>query len=104
MVEKMPVVQGLVVQLADDAGFHGQMLLLRGLLRGSLGIHRFRNLQDAPVVIGIFQRAGGTLVDVHIVRHVAQTVVVFVAFSACTAHFGMYGILSMQQALPLSQD
>ena len=41
-----------------------------------------RELQDAPVVIGIFQGAGGAFVDAHVTRDIAQRVIVFVAQAA----------------------
>ena len=37
-----------------------------------------RHLCDAPVVVGVFQRPGGTLVDTHVVGHIAQRVVILV--------------------------
>jgi hypothetical protein len=40
-------------------------------------------LQDAPVVVSILQRAGSTLVDLHIARHIAQAVVVVEAATTC---------------------
>ena len=39
----------------------------------------FRNLCNAPVVVSVFQRPGGALVDAHVVGHIAQRVVILVS-------------------------
>ena len=57
-------------------------------------------LVDAPVVVGIFERTGGVLVDLHVVGHVAQSVVVFVAQSARGTHFGVNGLRTVHHGLP----
>ena len=77
-VEEITVVQHLLVELADGSSSHGKFRFLH-TLGGSLGIQCLGNLKDAPVVIGIFECAGGVFLDVHIIGNIAQTVIVVVS-------------------------
>ena len=61
---------------------------------------RQAQLPDAPVVIGVFQRAGGVLADAHVAGHVAQRVVVLPAQAAGRAGFRMHGMSIMHHGLP----
>ena len=51
--------------------------------------HLLGYLQDAPVVVGIFQCTGNILVDLDIIRHIADSVVVFVSETARGIDFRM---------------
>ena len=57
----------------------------------------FCDLVDAPVVIGIFQRTGGILVDLHIIRHIAQFVVIFMSEATGRRNRRMYILRSVDQ-------
>ena len=67
-IEEVAIVHGM-------AGVRLQFLFLLA--------QQLTDLQDAPVVVGILQRAGSTLVDLHIARHIAQAVVVVEAATTC---------------------
>ena len=45
-------------------------------------IQVLRQLPDAPVIVGILQRASSVLVDLHVVRYITQRVVIFVSTTA----------------------
>ncbi len=55
---------------------------------------------DAPVVVGILQRAGHAFIDANIARHVAQTVIVVETETARGAHRRMLGIGPVDDTLP----
>ena len=61
---------------------------------------RFAKLIDAPVVVGILQGACHALVDLHVVGHIAETVVVFETHSSRAADRGMVGVGAMDDSLP----
>ena len=61
---------------------------------------RLAKLVDAPVIIGIFQGTGHTFIDFHIIRHIAQLIVVLKTMTSGRIHFRMNSIGSMNHSLP----
>lgn len=57
-------------------------------------------LVDAPVIVGIFKRPGGVLVDAYVARDIAEAVVIFPAESACRTDLRMDGVGSVGDGLP----
>ena len=68
--------------------------LLRALAEG------LAKLIDAPVVVGIFEGAGDVLVDLHVVGHVAEAVVIFKSESSRRRYLRMYSIGAMHYGFP----
>ena len=57
----------------------------------------FCNLVDAPVIIGIFQRTGGILVNLYIIRHISQFIVIVMPKAASRRNCRMYVFCSVDQ-------
>ena len=58
------------------------------------------HLVDTPVVVGILQGTGHILLDVYIVGHIAQLVVVFVSETAGRAYLGVNCLGTVYHSLP----
>ena len=61
---------------------------------------RLTELINAPVIVSILERSGHILIDIHIIGHVAQLIIVFVSLTSRAANGRMYGIGTMLHGLP----
>ena len=80
-----------------------QVLIVHGTLSVQLKFffrtaQFFRDLVDTPVVVGIFQRTSRVLMDLHIVRHIPQFVVIFMSQATGRRDSRMYILRTMDQA------
>ena len=58
----------------------------------------FRQLINTPVIVCIFQCTGCILMNLHITRHIAQLVIIFISQTSGRRNFRMYGFRSMNQS------
>ena len=59
---------------------------------------------DTPVIISVFKRAGGTLVDLHVVGYITYAVVVLKTATACRAYAGMHTVGTAHDCFPDSLE
>ena len=64
----------------------------------------FTKLIDTPVVVSILQGASHALIDLHIVRHIAQLVVILITMTTCRVDLRMNGVGTMYHCLPQGLD
>ena len=74
---------------------------LQLLLRFAQG---FTKLIDTPVVVSILQGASHALIDLHIIRHIAQLVVILITITTCRVDFRMNSVGTMHHCLPKGLD
>ena len=58
----------------------------------------FRQPINTPIVISIFQRAGRTLINPHIIRHVSQLVIILIAQTSSGRSLGMHVFSPVHQS------
>ena len=64
----------------------------------------FTKLIDTPVIVSILQGASHALIDLHIVRHIAQLVVILITMTTCRVDLRMNGVGTMYHCLPQGLD
>ena len=84
--------------IEEVAVVHGALLIRSQFLR--FLAQSLSKLIDAPIIVGIFQRTGSTLVDLYVARHIAQLVVILIACSTRRSDIWVDSIGSMHNGLP----
>ena len=88
--------------IKDIAVIEGGLLIGRQVFLGHL--QGLAQLVDAPVIIGIFQRTGRILGNIHVAGNVAQGVIVLPAQAAGRAHRRVHGMGAVGDGLPEFAD
>ena len=80
-----------------------------GIVHGSFPIHlyffsrtaqRFAKTVDTPIIVGILQRAGRTLVYTHVVGHISKLIIILIAHAPRRTYLGMHAVGAMRHCLP----